>query len=175
MTTDINPKMILMDLARELDGETLEHECVVHGHKWTMQALNEEESNWRNGFVNMGTRLSSITSWRLPTLAIGIRAVDDVPVYQFFQDEWSANAETRQAMELMDGRGQFSQKYFAAEHLMEFLSGRFPDALEPLWDEWQALEARREDAQAASKKSSGENSEEDEKPSGTESSPSGDE
>lgn len=170
-----NPKMILMDLAKELDGETLEHSCMVHNHKWTMQLLNEEESNWRNGFVNMGTKLSAITSWRLPTLAIGIRAIDDIPVYQFFQDEWNAVAETRQALELMDERGKFSQKYFSAEYLMEFLSSRFPEALEPLWEEWQKLEGRREDAQSASKKSSGENSDEDKSASGTGSSLSGDE
>lgn len=170
-----NPKLILADLARELDGETLEHSCVVHNHKWTMRLLNEEESNWRNGFVNMGTRLSAITSWRLPTLAIGIRAIDDIPVYRFFQDEWKASEETRQALELMDQRGKFSQKYFAAEYLMEFLSSRFPEVLEPLWEEWQKLEERREEAQASVKKSFGGSSEEDEKPSGTEPSPSGDE
>ena len=171
----LNPKMLLMDLAKELDGETLEHECIVHNRKWTMRLLNEEESNWRNGFVNMGTKLSAITSWRLPTLAIGIRAIDDVPVYQFFQEEWNLGKDSRDALELVEGRGRFSQKYFTAEHLMEFLSGRFPEILEPLWVEWQKLEERREEAQASAKKSSGENSEEEEKPSGTESSPSGDE
>jgi len=170
-----NPKMILMDLARELDGETLEHTCMVHNHKWTMRLLNEEESNWRNGFVNMGTRLSAITSWRLPTLAIGIRAIDGVPIFEFFKEQWSTTEELRKALETMEGRGKFSQKYFAAEHLMEFLSSRFPEVLEPLWEEWQKLEERREGAQASIKKSFGENSGEGTKPSGTESSPSGDE
>ncbi len=175
-----NPKLLLMDLQKELDGVTLEHVCVVHGFQWKLMLLNEEESNWRNGYVNTGTKLAAVTSWRLPTLAIGIRAIGRVgeemmPVSMFFQEEWDTTAETRAAAEIIEGKGSFSQKYFTAEYLMEYLAQRFPEALKPLYEEYQALEKRREDAQASVKKSSGESSEEGEKPSGTEPSPSGDE
>jgi hypothetical protein len=178
MSEQQNPKKLLMDLQQELDGETLEHVCLVHGFQWKMRLLNEEESNWRNGYVNTGTKLSAVTSWRLPTLAIGIRAIGPkdgelLPTSAFFQDEWRATAETRAAAEMIEGQGAFSQKYFTAEYLMEWLAGRFPEALEPLYAEWQKLEKRREDAQASVKKSSGESSEEEEKDSGTELSPSG--
>jgi hypothetical protein len=169
-----NPKQILLDLAKELDGDPLEHSCTVHGRKWTMRLLNEEESNWRNSFVNMGSTLSTASSWRLPTLSMGIRAINDVPVYLFFQDEWNSTAASREALAIIEGKGRFSQKYFAAEHLMEYLSQRDPDVIKPLWKEWEILEARREEAQGNIKKSSGENSGEGTKDNGTEFSPSGD-
>jgi len=170
-----NPKQLLMDLARELDGEALDDTFDCFGFQWTIRLLNEEESNWRNGYVNTGSKLSTITSYRLPTLAIGIRAINGIPVYEFFQEEWESTEEGRNALAVIEGRGRFSQKYFAAEHLMEWLAERFPEKLEELWEYWAALESRREDAQGATKKSSGEASDEDTKPTGTESSPSGDE
>lgn len=170
-----NPKQLLNDLARELDGETLEDIFELAGKKWTIRLLNEEESNWRNGFVNTGSKLAALTSWRLPTLAIGIRAIDGVPIYQFFQEEWNATAEGREALALIDGGGRFSQKYHAAEHFMEWLAERFPEKMEDFWEYWQKLENRRTESQESVKKSSGESSETNTEPNGTELSPSGDE
>jgi hypothetical protein len=175
-----NPKLLLMDLQRELDGDPITHVCCVHNFWWEMKLLNEEESNWRNGYVNTGTKLSAVSSWRLPTLAIGIRRIGSsreelIPVMEFFRDDWESTEELRNAAELIEGKGAFSQKYFAAEYLMSWLAERAPEVLTPLYTEWQELEARREAAQEQVKKSSGESSEEEEKPSGTELSPSGDE
>lgn len=170
-----DPKRLLMDLAKELDGDSLESTFELFDRTWSIRLLTEDESNWRNGYVNTGTKLSTITSYRLPTLAIGIRAIDGIPVYAFFQDEWTATEDGRAAFELIEGKGRFSQKYFAAEHLMEFLADRFPEKMEELWEEWAKLETRREEAQASVKKSSGEGSEEDKNSTGTGSSPSGDE
>lgn len=167
--------MLLIDLARELDGDTLESTFKLYDFEWTISLLTEDEQNWRNGYVNTGSQISTISSWRLPTLSIGIRAINGVPVFAFFRDEWEATDEGRQMVNILEGKGRFSQKYFAAEHLMEFLAARFPDKLDPLWEKWMELETRREDAQDAAKKSSGESSEEDTKPSGTEPSPLGDE
>lgn len=168
-----NPKQILLDLSRELSGGLLEHVCTVLGRTWKMRLLNEEESNWRNSFVNMGSKLATVSSWRLPTLAIGIREIDGIPVAEFFRDEWNATQATRQALAIIEGKGEFSMKYFAAEYFMQFLSQAEPTLLEPLYGEWQKLEARREEATGAIKKSSGESSEKDTKSSGTELSPSG--
>lgn len=170
-----NPKQLLMDLGKELDGDCLERTFELFGHTWSIRLLNEEESNWRNGYVNTGSKLSTITSYRLPTLAIGIREIDGIPVFAFFQEEWKNTEEGRQALELIEGRGRFNQKYFTAEHMMEWLAERFPEKMEELWEPWADLEERREKAQGSLKKFSGEDSEEDTNPTGTESSPSGDE
>jgi hypothetical protein len=170
-----NPKRILDDLARELDGDCLEDTFTWKGRKFKIKLLNEEESNWRNGFVNMGSGFATLTSWRLPTLAIGIREIDDTPVFEFFRSEWESTEKGREVVRLMEGRGTFSMKYFSAEHLMQFLGRRPPEALEEMWKYYKMLEDRREEAQDNVKKSSGEGSVKGEKPSGTESSPSGEE
>ena len=143
MSTD-NPKRILDDLARELDGDCLEEEFTWKGLKIKVRLLNEEESNWRNGFVNMGSGLATITSWRLPTLAIGIREIGGLPVFDFFRGEWEQTEEGRNVLRLVEGRGTHSMKYFSAEHLMQYLGSRPPEALEDLWKYWKMLEDRRE-------------------------------
>ena len=168
-----NPKRVLDDLAKELDGSCLEDTFDWKGRKFRIRLLNEEESNWRNGFVNMGTNLSTLTSWRLPTLAMGIREVDGVPTFEFFRPLWEAEEKGREVLKLIEGRGVFSMKYFAAEHLMQWLGQRPPEMVEALWKFWKILEDRREVAQGNVKKSSGADSEKDTKPSGTESTPSG--
>jgi len=170
---NVNPKQVLMDLAKELDGETIEHTCNVKGFEFKMRLLNEEESNWRNGYINLGSKLSAVSSWRLPTLAIGIRQINGTPVFEFFREEWDATEESRRALEIVEGKGPYSAKYFTAEHLMKFLADRFPEVISDLWDEWQRMEDRRSNAQDALKKSSGESSDEGIDPSGTELSPSG--
>jgi hypothetical protein len=172
MSTD-NPKRILDDLAKELDGECLEEVFTWKGRKFRIRLLNEEESNWRNGFINMGSGLSTVTSWRLPTLSIGIREVDGVPIFEFFRSQWEETEEGRNLLRLVESKGTFTQKYFSAEHMMEWLGARPPEMLEDLWKYWKALEERREAAQGNIKKSSGVGSEKGEKPTGTESTPSG--
>ena len=168
-----NPRKILDDLARELDGDCIEDSFTWRGRTFKIRLLNEEESNWRNGFVNTSSGLSTVTSFRLPTLAMGIREIDGVPVFDFFLSEWENTQKGRDIVRLVEGRGTFSMKYFAAESMMQFLGSRPPEALEEMWKCWKGLEDRREAAQANVKKSSGEDSEKDAKPSTTESSPSG--
>jgi hypothetical protein len=175
MSKPINPKRLLNDLAKELDGETMESTFLFKGHEFTISLLNEEETNWRNGFVNTGTSLSTLSSWRLPTLAIGIRYIDGVSVYEFFADQWNETEEGRQVRALIEGRGRFSRKYFVAEHMMEWLAERDTEVMEEMWDHWLELEKRREEAQESIKKSSGEASDTDTRENGTEASPSGDE
>lgn len=145
-----NPKQILFDLAEELDGNVIEDDFEVFGKKWTLRLLNEEESNWRNANLIVASRLTALSSLRLPTLAIGIRKIDDVPVYDFFAEEWmTLSDDERRELENMN---KYSKKYFVAEKLMEFLSQRLPDAIDLLWNNWQELETRREKAQEMLKK-----------------------
>ena len=171
----LQPKQMLDDLAREIDGEALEETFTFGGFVFRIRLLTEDEQNWRNSYINTGNQLSTISSWRLPTLAIGIREINNIPIFEFFREEWEREDETRDVVKLIAQKGKFSQKYFAAECLMEFLAERFPEKLQELYNPWQELEKRREEAQDATKKSSGEDSEKDTSTNGTESSPSGDE
>lgn len=168
-----NIKRLLADIRTDLQGEgCIEDTFVVGGHKFLMRLLTEEETNWRNGNILMANKLVAVTSYRIPTLAIGIREIDDCNVFEFFSEEWDKlDSEVR---EELNKTSKYTHKYFAAEHLMEYLSEFLPASVEPLWESWQELEKRREEAVQAVKKSSGESSEKDLSPSMTELSPSGD-
>lgn len=170
MSTDL--KKILNNLANEMDGRQLTKEFTLFNFKWEISLLNEEESNWRNAHLNTGNQLATFTSMRLATLAMAIRKINDAPVFAFFEEEWGQM--TVDQIAALENMNKFARKYFAAEHLMEFLSQRFPEGVGDLYDYYQELEAERKEVLDASKKSSGENSETDEKPNTTEFSPNGD-
>lgn len=169
-------KDILTDIGKELDGDTLEGEISAGGLRFKVRLLTEEESNWRFGHVNTSNNASALSSFRLPTLAIGIREIYHekfgrwVSVYEFFDEDWQKLSEEVQEA-LMDGN-KYSKKYFMAEHLMEWLSQRREIMLD-LHEQWTGLEKRREEAQKALKKSSGEDSEKGESTNSTEPSPPG--
>lgn len=170
-------KDILYDIGKELDGDTLEGELSAEGLRFKVRLLNEEESNWRFGRVDPSNTMSAINSYKLPTLAIGIREIHHdkldrwVSVYEFFDEDWEKlPAETRDALMSMN---KYSKKYFIAEHLLEWLSQRNPSIIKKLYDQWVDLEKRREEAQEALKKSSGEGSKKEESESSTEPSPDG--
>ncbi len=170
-----DPKKLLMDLAHELDGEEISENVEYKGFVFEMKLLKEHESNWRNQYVPMATKFAAITAWKLPTLAIAIRKINNIPVFSFFEEEWKATEESRKVIELVQGKGPYTVQYFAAEHLMGYLGERFGEGLDELYKRYEALEARREQAQGAVKKSSGENLVKEEKESGTEFSPTGEE
>jgi hypothetical protein len=157
-----NPKQLLLDIGRELDitgkiSDTFD----VLGHKWEMALLSEEESNWRMAHVVIGSKLSAVSSFRLPTLSIGIRSIDEVSVFDFFEDDWKdLSTDARQELLAMN---PYAKKYFCAEHLMQFLADRLPEGIAELWERWQLLEKRRQEAIETLKKSSGESSEEAQK------------
>ena len=154
-------KSVLNDLVTELDGSVLSETFDVNGRKWALKLLNEEETNWRNAHVIMANTLSAMSSFKLPTLAMSIQRVENsgsmVSIREIFQEEWDdLPKEDRERYEGLNNA--YSQKYFAAEKFMEFLSQRFPDALDPLYEKYEFLRKRRDEAQAALKKSSGEGS-----------------
>lgn len=167
-----NLKKLLDDVRNDLNGDgCIEDTFEVSGHKVRMRLMNEEEQNWRNGNIIMMNKMSAISSFRLPTLAIGIRSFDDMDVFEFFAEEWDRlDASVR---EELNKTSKYTHKYFAAEHMMEFLSQWSPEAVNKLWEKWQELESRREEAVAAVKKSSGESSEKVKNPNMTEFSPFG--
>jgi hypothetical protein len=172
-----NVKSLLTDIGRELDGDGLEGEISVESLRCKVRLLNEEESNWRYAHVDSSNSVSALTSYRLPTLAIGIRDIFHqkqnrwISVYEFFDEDWKfLPQDTRDALESMN---KYAKKYFVAEHLMEWLSQRPPEVLVELVKQWDQLEARRKEAQEALKKSLGEGSEKEESTNSTELSPSG--
>jgi hypothetical protein len=172
MSTKKSPKQILDDIGKELDiTGGISDVFNVLNHNWEMALLNEEESNWRMAHVVVSTKLSAVASFRLPTLAIGIRKIDGISIADFFEDDWQVLSEAaRQEMLLSN---PFTRKYFCAEHLMNFLSQRFPEGVAELWEKWQELEDRRKEAISSLKKSSGESSAEEKSQSTTEPSPIG--
>lgn len=171
-TNPKNLKMALMDIGKDLNvTDTISDVFTVFNHTWEMALLGEEESNWRMSHVVMSNKLSVVASFRLPTLAIGIRKIDGVAILDYFSEDWDAiSPDTKQELLNMN---PYSQKYFCAEHLMKFLADKYPEGIAELWEKWQILEARRTEAIAALKKSSGESSEKEEKKSTTELSPIG--
>ena len=150
-------RQLLDDVRKDLEGDSsIEGEFVIGSHKFFMRLLNEEETNWRNSHILMSTKLAAVSSFRLPTLAIGIRLIDDVPVFEYFASDWESME--KEIREELNKSSRFSHKYFGSEHLMEEMSQYQPETLDLLWEKWQELEKRREEAVAAVKKSYGESS-----------------
>lgn len=174
---DINVQDILIDIGKELDGETLEAELVSGSLRCKARLLNEEESNWRYAHVDPSNSVSALSSFRLPTLSMGIREIYHskldrwVSVFEFFDEKWQELPQpTRDAL---TGMNKYARKYFVAEHLMEWLSQRPPEVMTELNKQWDELEEKRKKAQESLKKSSGEGSEKEKSTSSTEPSPDG--
>jgi hypothetical protein len=167
--------VILNDLAKDLDGQKrISDTFHLQGHTWEMQLLNEEEGNWRNAHIVAANKLAMLSSFRLPTLAIAIRRIDGVSVEEFFSQKWD-NLDAQDRVDLQN-MSKYAKKYFMAEHLMEFLSQRPPDAIEDLFlNGYDVLQKREADAQDTLKKYSGEGSEKEKSGITIESSPTGDE
>lgn len=157
-TNPKNVKKLLEDIGKELDVTgNISETFMVLGHSWTISLLNEEESNWRMAHVVMSNQLSAVASFRLPTLSIGIRKIDDISIYEYFDEEWKRLSEDKRNE--LESMNTYSRKYFCAEHLMKFLADRYPEGIAELWEKYQTLEARRTEAIETLKKSSGESSE----------------
>jgi len=166
-----NLKSSLLDLKKELGGELLEDTFQVGDHQFTMRLLNEEETSWCYQYVNMGSVVSMGTSMRLPTLSMGIRAIDGISLLEYFSEDWEKLDKDERAA-LLEAN-PLSQKYFIAGHMMDFLGDCPPDMITKIWKQWETLVSRRADAQENLKNSSGEDSEKEESESSTESSQPG--
>ena len=152
-------KQSLLDFQSEMKGSLLEDTFTVQGKTWTMRLLNEEEQTWSTSMMNTTNVVTTAVSSRLATLAIGIREIDGVPVYEHFAGDWDNMPEaTRTALEDMN---KYALKYFVAEHLHSIMAPLPPETITSLWEGWSELIKRREGAQDMSKKSSGETSQEE--------------
>jgi len=149
-------KQSLLDFQSEMKGKLLDDEFTVHGKKWKMKMLNEEEQMWSTSMMNTTTVITTALSGRLANLAIGIREIDDTPVYEYFTEDWDELEEREQ--EALQNMNRFAIKYFVAEHLHSILAEMPPNVITDLWNGWNELVERRAEAQEMSKKSSGETS-----------------
>jgi len=167
-----NLKSLLTDLKKELGGDLLEDTFSVEDHQFTMRLLNEEENSWCYQYVNTGNVMAMGISLRMPTLAIGIRAIDGIPLMEYFSDDWNTLSVAEQRA--LTEANKYSRKYFVAGHMMDYLGDCPPEMITKLWAEWEKLTQRRTDAQEQVKNSSGEDSEKETSENTTESSPFGD-
>lgn len=170
-STSVDPKRILLDLAKEIDGEGLDEIFDIDNFKFRIRMLNEEETSWAYGFVNPTNVVTIATSIRLPTMSMAIREINGMPTDKFFESDWDNLDEVSRSA--YESKNKYAKKYFVAEHLMEFLSQRQPDFMHSLWKRYEVLENRRKDLQEKIKNSSGEDSDKTEKKNSTESSPIG--
>lgn len=142
---------ILSDLARELDEGVLSDTYEVVGVKWTMQTLVDHEVNWVNRYVSGTSMLSMITSSRAPTLGIGIRAINGKPIASFFQEEWAKDSAgtSQEVLQMQEEQNPYVKQYWFAEYLFKWLAARPPKLIAELWDCWQKLVKRQEEAETA--------------------------
>jgi len=165
-----DPKSLLIDLAKEADGKSLGDFCTLtkggKDFKFEIRLPNEEETNWCFRYMNPANVVTVATSLKLPKLAISIRSINTISVDKFFMDEWEALPEFDRLE--YEAKNKFAQKYFTAEHMMQFLGQRFPDFIQELWELYEVLDKRRQEAQDELGNSSGEDSEKEESENSTE-------
>jgi hypothetical protein len=149
-------KQSLLDFQTEMKGRLLSDTFEVEGKKWTMQLLTDEEQTWALSMMNLSSALTTGTSGRVANLAIGIRQIDGIDVFDYFESDWDKFSDEEKAA--FNDMNSFSLKYFVAEHMHEMLSSMPPEFVDDLWRGWEVLVTRRKDAQAMTKKSSGETS-----------------
>jgi len=172
MSVETDPLRVLTDLAEELDGKELQDIFIKDQHKFLIRLLTEEELNWSIRFIDPSNVATATRTLRLPTLAMSIREIDGSSVEnKLFDQKWlDLDEDSRRSYE---SKNKYAKKYFAAEHLMEWLAERPPTFVQELEDFYNALSSRRDAAQVAAKNSSGEGSEKEENPNSTDPSPTG--
>ena len=178
MSDKPNPRQILKDLQSELTKSLLEDTFETESPEgikttWTMRLLNEDEITWSFSKTGMDLKnlISMGISFRLPTLAIGIRRMNETSILEVFQEDWDLLTETEQE-NLMNSPGASLDK-LGAEFLLDYLKKQPSEFVNELWVHWQSLEARRKEGQQALKKSSGESGDLEEKTSSPDSTPTG--
>lgn len=149
-----NPKQSLIDLEKELQGTLLRDTFTVAGRQWEMRLLNAEETMWRDARIDMSSQFAALSSWKLPTLAIGIKSINGIPVEKYFENDWAKLDDD--AKDVLQNANSLAKKYFVADHLMQYLSQLPQDFIKDLTAKWEELRERSSESQDTLKKSSGE-------------------
>ena len=140
-----DPKQLLEDLQRELQGEVIEDVFEVGGRNYTMRLLNEAENSWVYSFLELGSEVGMAMSIRLPQLAAGIRAIDGVSKEELFEGSFVGMTDA-QKMAILAG-GNLKKSAFYNRQMLDFISNWKPAIVQDLSSKWAILEGRRVDAQ----------------------------
>lgn len=141
---ETNVKNLLMDLQTELQGSLLQADVQVSGRQFRMRLLNESETAWTFGLINVKSEIAMGLSVRLGTLAAGIRSIDGSLVEDLFEDKWESLLEPEQRT-LISQNG--SKKFAICKLFMDYLSEMPPDFVNELHKKWQEIEVRRLESQ----------------------------
>lgn len=155
---------ILQDLKNDLSQGYIEDTSKIMHRDWTLRTLNEGEEIWRDGYSQFGMSSAALSTKRLATLAIAIKAIDGVPVEELFpvspQPEGEAASESEIEKRILDSLVRTDvgvTKFRAAEGMRVFLSEECtqPELLIELYRFYLSLEKRRQEVLGELKKSSG--------------------
>jgi len=146
-----DPKLLLLDLQKELQGEVIEETFDIGKHKYTMRLLNEAETSWVYSHIEMGTEVGMAMSVRLPQLAAGIRMIDGVAKEELLGDLFNSLPDA-QRMLLLSGGNSKRMAFFNSKFL-DILAEWNPKVVQDLYSKWLELEGRRADVQVELKNS----------------------
>jgi hypothetical protein len=146
-----DPKLLLADLQKELQGEVIEEVYQVGNHKYTMRLLNEAETSWVYSHLEMGSEVGMAMSVRLPQLAAGIRCVDGVSKEELLE-EFFTRLPDAQKMLMMAG-GNSKRIAFYNGKFLDIIAEWNPKVVQELYTKWLELETRRSEAQVELKNS----------------------
>jgi hypothetical protein len=133
----------------------IQRDFEVSGYKFTLKTLNEKEAIWRDRYTDLSVNASFLSSRRVPTLAISIKAINDEKVEDLFEVEQIREEDKSDRDRMIESfvdsdlrRG----KYAVAEKVMNFLSEAPPHIIDELWSRYQEIETEsRESLNALAK------------------------
>lgn len=140
MTTETAKRhKILQDLKQEVNRGFITTETEVHGKKFTLKTLNEEEDSWSDQFVQTATVYAMMVSQRTPKLAVSITHINGIPVSDLFEypDDWSAEVKSDY------DRNPIRKRYWVRSEMMKFLADLDRDTIMKLWAAYEDLDKRR--------------------------------
>ena len=146
-----DPRQLLADLQKELQGEVIEEVFDVGSHKYTMRLLNEAENSWVYSHLEMGSEVGMAMSIRLPQLAAGIRAIDGVSKEELFESAFLSLPDA-QKMLLLSSAGSKKMAFYN-NRFLDVISQWTPKVVQELYTKWLELENRRTEAQVELKNS----------------------
>ena len=134
---------LLSVLRQSFERGFREKDVVVGDFTYHMQTLNGQEAQWRDQYCSLSWTASFLSSRKIPTLAMTIRAINNIPVTQLFPDAHTATKKSEQALMaeqavIPGSSGYDTLQFRAAKLFMEFLSTEVPeDVIDSLFNSYQ--------------------------------------
>lgn len=134
---------VLQDISNQMKGVSMSDTFEVLGHKFYMTTLNADEEVWADGFTNLQTQMSAITSIRVPKLAASIKAIDDVSVEELFD----FSEDTTEFDKEYHSESQYRKRYWVMQQMLLWLGDQPNDLVIELWRNYtNGLIKRKNDA-----------------------------